>query len=91
MQSVGGTLRTPSATLRNVIPLCRTGQLLDCLNAKSSEERVVYKRLNSTGTLIQRTTTGFRHLNPPFWAETLAIGPNFGPKKPVREGARKHS
>jgi hypothetical protein len=29
MQSVGGTLRTPSATLRAVIPLCRTGQLLD--------------------------------------------------------------
>jgi hypothetical protein len=28
-----------------------------CLNAKSSEERVVYKRLNSMGTLIQRTTT----------------------------------
>src|SRR5438128_4001614 len=28
-----------------------------CLNAKSSEERVVYKRLNSTGTLIQTTTT----------------------------------
>src|SRR5437588_7110941 len=28
-----------------------------CLNAKSSEERVVYKKLNSTGTLIQRTTT----------------------------------
>src|ERR1700674_4678456 len=28
-----------------------------CLNAKSSEERVVYKRLNSTGTLIQRTNT----------------------------------
>src|SRR5216683_2048294 len=28
-----------------------------CLNAKSSEERVVYKRLNSTRTLIQRTTT----------------------------------
>jgi hypothetical protein len=28
-----------------------------CLNAKSGEERVVYKRLNSTGTLIQRTTT----------------------------------
>jgi hypothetical protein len=27
------------------------------LNAKSSEERVVYKRLNSTGTSIQRTTT----------------------------------
>src|SRR5438552_15553020 len=26
-----------------------------CLNAKSSEERVVYKRLNSTETLIQRT------------------------------------
>src|SRR6266446_7536565 len=24
MQSVGGTLRTPSATLRNVIPLCQT-------------------------------------------------------------------
>src|SRR5207244_2057514 len=33
------------------------GQILGCLNAKSSEERVVYKRLNSTGTLIQRTTT----------------------------------
>src|SRR5712692_2833694 len=30
---------------------------MDCLNAKSSEERVVYKRLNSTGTLIQTTTT----------------------------------
>src|SRR6266567_5875099 len=30
---------------------------VSCLNAKSSEERVVYKRLNSTGTLIQRTTT----------------------------------
>jgi hypothetical protein len=30
MQSVGGTLRTPSATLRAVIPLCRTGHLLDC-------------------------------------------------------------
>jgi hypothetical protein len=30
---------------------------LDCLNAKSGEERVVYKKLNSTGTLIQRTTT----------------------------------
>src|SRR5712691_2411445 len=29
----------------------------NCLNAKSSEERVVYKKLNSTGTLIQRTTT----------------------------------
>jgi hypothetical protein len=28
--------------------------LVVCLNAKSSEERVVYKRLNSTGTLIQR-------------------------------------
>src|SRR5260370_15601789 len=28
-----------------------------CLNAKSSEEHVVYKKLNSTGTLIQRTTT----------------------------------
>jgi hypothetical protein len=28
-----------------------------CLNAKSSEERVVYKKLNSTGTLIERTTT----------------------------------
>src|SRR6202162_3327361 len=28
-----------------------------CLNAKSSEERVVYKKLNSTETLIQRTTT----------------------------------
>src|SRR5437870_4382982 len=27
----------------------------NCLNAKSSEERVVYKRLNSTETLIQRT------------------------------------
>ncbi len=27
------------------------------LASKSSEERVVYKRLNSTGTLIQRTTT----------------------------------
>jgi hypothetical protein len=27
-----------------------------CLNAKSSEERVVYKKLNSRGTLIQRTT-----------------------------------
>jgi hypothetical protein len=25
-----------------------------CLNAKSSEERVVYKRLNSTGTLIRQ-------------------------------------
>src|SRR5438105_8429370 len=32
-------------------------KLPDCLNAKSSEERVVYKKLNSTGTLIQRTTT----------------------------------
>ena len=30
--------------------------LTDCLNAKSSEERVVYKMLNSTETLIQRTT-----------------------------------
>src|SRR5882672_7944178 len=29
-RALGGTLRTPSATLRNVIPLCRTGQLLDC-------------------------------------------------------------
>jgi formylmethanofuran dehydrogenase subunit E-like metal-binding protein len=27
------------------------------LNAKSGEERVAYKRLNSTGALIQRTTT----------------------------------
>jgi hypothetical protein len=27
------------------------------LNAKSTEERVVYKKLNSTETLIQRTTT----------------------------------
>jgi hypothetical protein len=27
------------------------------LRRQSSEERVVYKRLNSTGTLIQRTTT----------------------------------
>ena len=32
------------------------GLLLDCLNVKSEEERVVYKRLNSTGTLIQKTT-----------------------------------
>jgi hypothetical protein len=29
----------------------------DCSNAKSSEEGVLYKRLNSTETLIQRTTT----------------------------------
>jgi len=29
---------------------------MDCLNVKSEEERVVYKELNSTGTLIQRTT-----------------------------------
>src|ERR1700694_5265213 len=29
----------------------------DCLNVKS-EERVVYKKLNSTGTLIQKTTIG---------------------------------
>ena len=29
-RSVGGTLRTPSATLHAVTPLCRTGQLLDC-------------------------------------------------------------
>jgi hypothetical protein len=28
------------------------------LNAESSEERAVYKRLNSTETLMQRTTTG---------------------------------
>jgi len=32
-------------------------RLLDCLNVKSSEERVVYKRLNSTETLTQKTTT----------------------------------
>ena len=31
-------------------------KFLDCLNDKSEEERVVYKELNSTGTLIQRTT-----------------------------------
>jgi hypothetical protein len=30
---------------------------VNCLNAKSGEERVAYKKLNSTGTLIQRTTT----------------------------------
>jgi len=30
----------------------------DCLNVKSVEERVVYKRLNSTGTLIQRNNHG---------------------------------
>ena len=30
-------------------------KLPNCLNVKS-EERVVYKRLNSTGTLIQKTT-----------------------------------
>jgi hypothetical protein len=35
--------------------------MIVCLNAKSSEERVVYKRLNSTGTLIQRTTTEAPH------------------------------
>jgi hypothetical protein len=29
---------------------------MDCLNAKSEEERVEYKELNSTGTLIQKTT-----------------------------------
>jgi hypothetical protein len=29
---------------------------MDCLNAKSEEERVVYKKLNSTGTLIQKAT-----------------------------------
>jgi hypothetical protein len=33
-----------------------------CLNAKSSEERVVYKKLNSTGTLIQRATTDWRRI-----------------------------
>jgi hypothetical protein len=32
------------------------GSLPVCLNDKSEEERVVYKELNSTGTLIQRTT-----------------------------------
>src|SRR5262249_35120274 len=37
----------------------------DCLNVKS-EERVVYKRLNSTGTLIQKTTMEAPH-------ETLCI------------------
>jgi hypothetical protein len=31
-------------------------QTIGCLNVKSEEERVVYKELNSTGTLIQRTT-----------------------------------
>ena len=38
----------------------------DCLNAKSEEERVVYKKLNSTGTLIQKTTMEAPH-------ETLCI------------------
>ena len=37
----------------------------DCLNVKS-EERVVYKRLNSTATLIQKTTREAPH-------ETLCI------------------
>jgi hypothetical protein len=37
----------------------------DCLNVKS-EERVVYKELNSTGTLIQKTTMEAPH-------ETLCI------------------
>jgi len=41
------------------------GFLLDCLNVKS-EERVVYKELNSTGTLIQKTTMEAPH-------ETLCI------------------
>src|ERR1700687_6176218 len=38
---------------------------MDCLNVKS-EERVVYKELNSTGTLIQKTTMEAPH-------ETLCI------------------
>ena len=36
-------------------PSAGRGLRADCLNVKS-EERVVYKRLNSTGTLIQKTT-----------------------------------
>ena len=32
-----------------------------CLNVKSEEERVVYKELNSTGTLIQKTTMEAPH------------------------------
>ena len=34
---------------------------VDCLNVSQSEERVVYKKLNSTGTLIQKTTREAPH------------------------------
>src|SRR5215471_9866059 len=43
----------------------RAEQCVGCLNVKS-EERVVYKRLNSTATLIQKTTMEAPH-------ETLCI------------------
>jgi hypothetical protein len=33
-------------------------QFPDCLNAKSSEERVVYKRLNSTGKVDSENNHG---------------------------------
>ena len=54
-----------------VVPKSACGNLEDllrpdCLNVKSEEERVVYKGLNSTETLIQKTTMEAPH-------ETLCI------------------
>jgi len=53
-------------TPKGVLGSVRWGFRPDCLNVSQSEERVVYKKLNSTGTLIQTTTKEAPH-------ETLCI------------------
>jgi hypothetical protein len=45
---LGQQFEEPQAAVHHVV-----AELFEC---KSSEERVVYKKLNSTETLIQRTT-----------------------------------